>query len=1007
MIDPSVSLAMSVQANPGAYAVLVGSGVSRTSGIPTGWGIVCDLITRVAKMQGEDVGDDPEGWYEKRYGAEPDYSKLLLEVAGTPTERSRLLRSYFEPTDEERARGLKAPTPAHRAMARLAKGGFIRMFITTNFDRLLEQALGDENIVPTVIATPDDLEGAPPLSSTDVTIVKVHGDYVDCRIKNTPAELAAYDLAIDALLDRIIADYGFIMVGWSGTWDKALVAAFLRAGPPRYGTWWANRRPPKGPGAKLLAARRGEFAQLSGADEFFTELAERVIDRGGGADDVLKTATARDNLPAQLSSFVGREDDIAAINDLLDNNRLVTLHALGGGGKTRTAIEVARRRSSQHADGVSFVDLSVLVDPERVPETISHALGYGPEKLFAALRNRELLVVLDNCEHVVDAVVDFLPDMMAAAPQVKVLATSRVPLGVPGEVVMALEPMVVPEPERVRSAELGEVESVQLFVERSCEVNTRWRFNDESAPHVARICRALDGHPLALELAAARVKVLSPEQIADRLDAGIELLKAGTRDAHPDRQKTLAAAWGWSWEALAEPSRLLFERLSVFRGGFSLDAVETVCSDDLVPGEDVLDLLAELIDYGLVIYAGEARYRLLEPVRQFAASKLAERGRSEAMVQRHAQYFMQLVGKIALKMNTDEGFILLSQAKGDLDNVRHAAAAVDRVTDPVTALMFHTPFGLFLWANQLEQEGDERLSRAIAAAPDVPPELQAAALLVMAYLRVGAADRQSSADAVAAARQAWDAIGDPARRAECCELAAIHALIENDLPGAERAAREGLEIAGPGAFNRSLLYTWLSWSLRQQDKFEEAAAAASAAAKELAGSDDPYRNAWAIAARATLEEDQGNWEAVERCFEEQMDLLNRHGVPGVVGRGGITEHNAVIRAIRGHIDEALTLARIANEIFSTRDNRGLRMFFPALHRGDPKPGDTEKSLQRHYQRLKLPPLEGAADALIERLEELESRLDRLGRADKANECRLAIAALQEAVGLSDCDETSD
>jgi tetratricopeptide (TPR) repeat protein len=568
--------------------------------------------------------------------------------------------------------------------------------------------------------------------------------------------------------------------------------------------------------------------------------------------------------------------------------------------------------------------------------------------------------------------------------------------------------MVVPERERLRAAELAEVESVRLFVERGREVNARWRFNDESAPHVARICRTLDGHPLALELAAARVKVLSPEKIADRLDAGIELLKAGSRDAHPDRQKTLAAAWGWSWEALAEPAQRLFERLSVFRGGFSLDAIETVCSDDdLVPKEDVVDLLAELIDHGLVIYAGEARYRLLEPVRQFAARKLAERGQSEAMVQRHTQYFMQLVGNIALKMSTDEGFSLLAQAKGDMDNMRHAAAAVDEVTDPVTALMFHIPFGLLLWVNQLEQEGDERLSRAIAAAPDVPPELHAAALLVMAYLRLGAADRQSAADAVAAARQAWDAIGDPARRAECCELAAIHALIENDLPGAERAAREGLGIGEPSGYNTPLLHTWLSWSLRQQDKFEEAEAAAAAAANEIAGSDDPYRLAWTIGARAGLEEDQGDWEAVERCFEEQMDIINRHGIPGVVGRGGITEHNAMIRAIRGRIDEALALARIANEIFSTRDNRGLRMFFPALHRGDPKPGDTEKSLQRHYQRLKLPPLEGAADALIERLEQLESRLNRLGRTDKADDCRRAIAALQAAVGLSDSNKTSD
>lgn len=994
MIDPSVSLAMSVQSNPGAYAVLFGSGVSYTSGIPTGWGIVCDLVTRVAKMHGEDVGDDPAGWYEKRYGKEPDYSELLAEVARSPTERSNLLRSYFEPTDSERTQGLKSPTRAHRALARLAKGGFIRTFITTNFDRLLEQALADENIVPTVIANCDDLEGAAPLSSGHVVVVKVHGDYVDCRIKNTPEELAEYDPPMNALLDRIIGDHGFIMAGWSAMWDKALVDAFLRAGPPRYATWWAHRRPPKGPGAKLLAARRGEFVPLTGADEFFTELVERVAD---DAAELSQAMAPQDNLPAALSSFIGREDDIAAIHDLLDEHRLVTLHALGGSGKTRTAIEVARTRLNKHADGASFVDLAAEEDPERIPEAISHGLGYGPEKLRAALRNRELLVVLDNCEHVADAVARFLPDLMAGAPKLTVLATSRVPLGVPGEIVSVLEPMAVPKHTDLSASAASQCESVQLFAERVREVNTRWRLTDDETPHVVRICRTLDGHPLALELAAARVKLLSPQKIADRLEQGFQVLKAGSRDSRPVRQKTLTAAWAWSLEALDEPARLLFERLAVFRGGFSLEAVEGVCSDERVPKEDVLDLLTDLIDQGLVIYGGDARFRFLEPVRQFAERMLEERGQTAAFVQRHTQHAMQSVGNIAHHLNTDQAFIALSASSRDLDNMRHAAARVDQFFDPVTALMFHIPFGMILGAHSLEQEADERLATALAAAPDLPPELRATADLVMAYLRVGDEDRQSGAEAVTAARRAWDAIGDPDRRAECCWLAATHALMGCDTAGAERVAREGLEIA-PRSYHAPLLHTWLAWTLKLQDRFDEAEQQA-ALANELAESDDPYTKAWALGATAALGEDRGDWELVERCFQDQIDLLDRHRVPAVVGRGGITEHNALIRAILGRIDEALALARTTNEIFSTRDNRGLRLFFPMLHRGDPKPGDTEKSLRRHYERLKLPPLEGAADALVERLEEMESRLDRLGRPSKAEDCRRAIKAIQAAVGL--------
>ena len=201
LIEPTVSLALTLESNPGVYACLLGSGVSATSGIPTGWGIVVDLIQRVARS----LGEDPAGWYEARYGEEPNYSKLLDEVARTPTERARLLKSYFEPTEEERQQGLKEPTPAHRALASLAKRGVLRMFVTTNFDRLLERALEDENITPTVVSSGHSLQGAAPLGAGDVTIVKVNGDYLDTRIKNTPDELSEYDPAINALLDRIFA----------------------------------------------------------------------------------------------------------------------------------------------------------------------------------------------------------------------------------------------------------------------------------------------------------------------------------------------------------------------------------------------------------------------------------------------------------------------------------------------------------------------------------------------------------------------------------------------------------------------------------------------------------------------------------------------------------------------------------------------------------------------------------------------------------------------------------
>ena len=245
MIDPIVRISLALDANKGAYAVLLGSGVSAAAGIPTGWQIVSDLVTKLARLEGADVGDDPVTWYERRYGQDPDYTGLLNAVASSPTERSLLLRSYFEPTDNERLRGLKVPTAAHRMMAQLALSGHVRLFLTTNFDRLLEKALDDVGIVPQVLSTPDSIRGAVPFGQTKCTIVKLNGDYMDTRIKNTPEELGIYDSAVNSLLDRVIDEFGFIVSGWSAEWDAALRGAFARNQSQRYSMFWASRNPPK------------------------------------------------------------------------------------------------------------------------------------------------------------------------------------------------------------------------------------------------------------------------------------------------------------------------------------------------------------------------------------------------------------------------------------------------------------------------------------------------------------------------------------------------------------------------------------------------------------------------------------------------------------------------------------------------------------------------------------------------------------------------------------------
>jgi hypothetical protein len=276
MVDSMTSLAISVYSSRGVYALLLGSGISRSSGIPTGWEIVLDLIRKVAQIQGEDCGDDPAAWYQAKYKKEPDYSDLLGEISRESAERQQLLRTYFEPTEEEREQGKKTPTPAHKAIAQLVAGGYLRVIITTNFDQLLERALHEAGVVPTVIASPNSIQGAMPSPHSPCTVIKVHGDYIDTRLKNTRAELEQYDDAMNRLLDRVFDEYGLIVCGWSADWDIALRAAIERCPNRRFTTFWAAYRGVAGAAKRLCDLRLARDIPGQDADTFFRNLAEKI-----------------------------------------------------------------------------------------------------------------------------------------------------------------------------------------------------------------------------------------------------------------------------------------------------------------------------------------------------------------------------------------------------------------------------------------------------------------------------------------------------------------------------------------------------------------------------------------------------------------------------------------------------------------------------------------------------------------------------------------------------------
>jgi predicted ATPase/class 3 adenylate cyclase len=341
------------------------------------------------------------------------------------------------------------------------------------------------------------------------------------------------------------------------------------------------------------------------------------------------------NLPAQVSSFIGREAEIAEVTALIGQHRLVTLVGSGGVGKTRLSLHVAADLVDQVRDGVWFVELAPLSQGEYIPTTVASALGIRlpsegdlVENLARALKGKELLLVFDNCEHLVEPAAHVISTILRAAPKVKVLASSRQGLGAAGEATYQ-----VPT--------LDASTAVALFVERARAASVTFALTDDTAPIVAEICRRLDGIPLAIELAAARVKVLSIPSLAQRLNQRFKLLTGGSRDVLP-RQKTLGALIDWSYDLLAPQEQVLFTRVGIFAGGFSLDAATAVCSGEDLDEIDILDLLASLTDKSLVVAdtTGEhERYHLLESTRAYALEKLTAAGAHEQFARRHAQYF--------------------------------------------------------------------------------------------------------------------------------------------------------------------------------------------------------------------------------------------------------------------------------------------------------------------------------------------------------------------------------
>lgn len=391
------------------------------------------------------------------------------------------------------------------------------------------------------------------------------------------------------------------------------------------------------------------------------------------------------NLPTQLTTFIGREIEIAKVKQELDSHRLVTLTGSGGTGKTRLSLQVAADLLEKFDHGVWFVELAPLTDSDLIPQTILSTIGIQEqpgktplEVLKEYLHKKQTLIVLDNCEHLVSASAEMANTLLNAAPKLKIMASSREALGVKGEALYPVPSLSLPDIKRLPAIEqLSQYEAVRLFIDRALLVAPHFGVDKDNAPHIAQICYRLDGIPLAIELAAARIKMLSVEQISKRLDDRFRLLTGGARTALP-RQQTLRALIDWSYDILSENERLLLRRLSVFAGGWTLEAAEEVCigQDDIL-SNDILDLLSQLVNKSLVVVmeqsqSGETRYRMLETIRQYAREKLLEAGGSESIRDQHLAYFVKLVEQAEPELYFSNQIFWLNKLDDELDNLRMA-----------------------------------------------------------------------------------------------------------------------------------------------------------------------------------------------------------------------------------------------------------------------------------------------------------------------------------------------
>lgn len=648
------------------------------------------------------------------------------------------------------------------------------------------------------------------------------------------------------------------------------------------------------------------------------------------------------NLPVQLTSFIGREQEMHEVKRLLSQARLVTLLGSGGAGKTRLAVQVAADLLEAYPDGVWLVELAPITEPALVAQTVASTLGLreparaASEAVVDFLRSKSLLLILDNCEHVLSASADLSAQILRQCPSVRILATTRETLAVPGEITFRVPSLTLPEPQQTPSPEnVNQYTAISLFVERAMLVHPAFQVTESNVRAIAEVCRRLDGIPLAIELAAARVKVLSVEQIAARLEDRFRLLTGGTRTSLPHHQ-TLRAAMDWSYDLLPEDERALFRRLAVFAGSFSLEAAERVCAGEGLAEDAVLDLLARLVDKSLVLTedttAGDIRYQQLETVRQYALNRLVESGETEAVRGRHRDFFLELAEQAEVHLRGPEQKTWLDRLETEHDNFRAALEWSKADAEGVEAGLRLA--GALWWFWEVRGywiEAREWLKDVLARAGDSASEAHAKALNAAGSLALRQADLK---EASALGRRALDLsrrLGDKRGTASCLVILGIYACTLADYKQAEALGTESLSLSRELGDNWGT--AWAKSILGLVAREERDYAKATTLLEEGLAASRAMGHEWSIAITTLdlglIARDQGNLARAAALFEEAIAIFRQLGDKSY---GAYTQLNlGTIASAMGDFERAGSLYREALAVRKDLgDRRGIATCLAAL-----------------------------------------------------------------------------